>query len=83
MAVEEEGEAAGEADPSYRKPLVKGAGSGDDDKALLRLFITFQVLKRLGFAEARILECIDRGIGEGDGWEEALDWVGQSHLRLR
>lgn len=76
MALEEEGTASNEADPSYRKPLVEGNAASDNDKALLRLFITYQVLKRLGFSEARVLECIDQGLGEGDGWEEALDWVG-------
>lgn len=72
---EEAGSKDASASPEGIRTIQPVASSSDTDKALLRLFVTYQVLQRLGFAEARIAECINRGLGEGDGWEEALEWV--------
>lgn len=57
------------------KPLEPASTGAIDDKTLLRLFIVYRVLRSLGFSEARIEECVLKGLGPGDGWEEALDWV--------
>lgn len=43
------------------------------DKALTRLGITYGVLRRLGFSESRVEECL-RSIA-GIGLDEAYDWV--------
>ncbi|KAF9499777.1 P-loop containing nucleoside triphosphate hydrolase protein [Pleurotus eryngii] len=43
------------------------------DKALTRLGITYGVLRRLGFSESRVEECL-RSIA-GIGLEEAYDWL--------
>lgn len=36
------------------------------------------VLSRLGFSEARIVECLTEAIGIKNGWENALEWVSMS-----
>jgi hypothetical protein len=45
-----------------------------EDKALPRLGATYGVLRRLGFSEERVLECL-RSI-HGVDLDEAFDWVG-------
>jgi ATP-dependent RNA helicase DHX29 len=51
-----------------RKP-----GEDNEEKVLSRLGITYGVLRRLGFTEERVEECI-KAIG-GVELEEAFDWV--------
>lgn len=61
------------------------AGSiGEMDKKYSRIFVAYHVLAQLGFTEERITQCISEGLKEGDGWEEALDWVSRSvhHLLI-
>lgn len=53
--------------------LVKTTVNGTEEKALARLAITYGVLRRLGFQEDRVEECI-RAIN-GVDLEEAADWV--------
>ncbi len=55
------------------------------DKALLRLYITHGVLRKLGYSEQRVMTCLGAlngrlaVVGSEDkvtqGWEEALEWV--------
>lgn len=47
----------------------------DEDKILLRTFVSYNVLVRLGFAEARINQCLSGGLKAGGNWEDALEWV--------
>lgn len=47
----------------------------DSDKGLLRYFVAYHVLQNLGFRQERIEQCLLQGIKEGEGWEEALEWV--------
>lgn len=69
-----------EEDPGDQiKPLEFSSASAQEDKALLRLFVAYRVLRTLGFTENRIEECILHGLGPGDGWEEALDWVSDNN----
>lgn len=49
-----------------------------DDKVLLRYFVAWHVLEHLGFRPNRILQCLTGGIGEEEGWEEAVNWVSRS-----
>ncbi|WVR06931.1 hypothetical protein IAU60_003967 [Kwoniella sp. DSM 27419] len=59
-------------------PIVVASGStagADNDKTMLKLFVTYHVLQRLGFSEQRIEECILNAVGEGDSWEDALEWL--------
>lgn len=44
-----------------------------EEKAIARLGITYGILRRLGFSEARVEECL-RAI-RGIELEEAYDWV--------
>ena len=44
-----------------------------EEKVILRLAITYGVLRRLGFAESRVEECL-RAIG-GVDMDEAFEWV--------
>ena len=48
-------------------------GEDNEEKVLSRLGITYGVLRRLGFAEERVEECL-RAI-TGVDLEEAFDWV--------
>lgn len=52
---------------------VKTTVNGTEEKALARLAITYGVLRRLGFQEDRVEECI-RAIN-GVDLEEAADWL--------
>lgn len=47
----------------------------ESEKDLLRYFIAYHVLENLGFRQERIEQCLLHGIKEGEGWEEALEWV--------
>jgi ATP-dependent RNA helicase DHX29 len=49
-----------------------------EDKAIGKLGITYGVLRRIGFAEERVEECL-RAI-RGVDLEEAYDWVEPSFL---
>lgn len=44
-----------------------------EEKALFRLAITYGVLRRLGFTESRVEECL-KAIG-GVDLDDAYDWV--------
>lgn len=55
--------------------ILRASSTSEQDKTLLRLFITYSVLAQLGFSEARITQCIVSGLREGEGWEEALEWM--------
>lgn len=62
------------ADPKI-KAITSSPSAGDTDKILLRLFVTFNVLSKLGFSEARVRQCILSGLGDGGNWVDAIDWV--------
>jgi hypothetical protein len=49
-----------------------------EDKAIAKLGVTYCVLRRLGFSESRVLECL-RTIS-GVELEEAYDWVGSPRI---
>lgn len=51
-----------------KKPL-----EGSEEKAVIRLAITYGVLRRLGFSESKVEECL-RAI-RGIDLEEAYGWV--------
>lgn len=57
------------------RPLEECSSAADEDKTLLRLFVVYNVLRGIGFTDARVEECILTGLRAGQGWEEALDWV--------
>lgn len=57
------------------KTTGKPSTAAESDKNLLRLFVAFHVLAKLGFPEARISQCLLEGLEEGGGWDEAIDWV--------
>jgi len=46
-----------------------------EDQALLRVYVAYKVLMRLGFTVGRIEECLTRGIKETETWEAAIEWV--------
>ena len=46
------------------------------EKHLLRVYIIYQVLTKLGHAEPAVLECLKR-MGEKDTWEDGLNWVSE------
>lgn len=60
-----------------------GQRQNGEDQALLRLFVSYNVLQRLGFAEGRIHQCLAEGIRADGGWEEALEWVSIIELRSK
>lgn len=47
----------------------------ESEKGLLQYFVAYHVLQNLGFRQERIEQCLLQGIKEGEGWEEALEWV--------
>jgi ATP-dependent RNA helicase DHX29 len=55
--------------------LPRAATTTEQDKTLLRLFITYSVLAQLGFSEARITQCLLSGLEDNEGWEEASEWM--------
>ena len=65
-----------ESEGGSLKSLPPVSGSADEDKALLRLYTTYQVLRSLGFSEDRVAQCIREGLGDGEGWAEGVEWVG-------
>lgn len=64
-----------DAEGTAVKGLEPSSSVVEEDKTLLRLFITRQVLLRIGFTEARVTQCILEGLEEGDGWSEGVEWV--------
>lgn len=63
------------------KSLPSAVGA-EEDKVLLRLYITHQVLRQLGFSEQRAEQCIREGLRDGEGWSEAVEWVSSSLAML-
>lgn len=57
------------------KAWAPAASSSDSDKVLLRTYVTFEVLSRLGFSDHRIEQCILQGLDDGEGWVEGEEWV--------
>ncbi|OCF41878.1 DEAH box polypeptide 36 [Kwoniella heveanensis CBS 569] len=57
------------------KSIPLSTPGSETEKSLLRFFIAYHVLERLGFQKSRIEECLLTGIGENDGWETALEWA--------
>ncbi|OXB39837.1 DEAH box polypeptide 36, partial [Cryptococcus neoformans] len=74
LALEEEKAAC--QDPDH-PPVVTFPSTtvSDSEKGLLRYFIAYHVLQNLGFRQERIEQCLLQGIKEGEGWEEALEWM--------
>ncbi|KAK8864514.1 hypothetical protein IAR55_001764 [Kwoniella newhampshirensis] len=75
LALEEEQVELRDASQPPIRTIPSAASPSDMEKTLLRLFITFHVLQRLEFREERIEQCILEGLKDGDGWEEALEWM--------
>ncbi|KAJ9118279.1 hypothetical protein QFC22_004190 [Naganishia vaughanmartiniae] len=48
-------------------PIVK-------EKHLLRMYISYRVLTKLGYQESLVLECL-KSMGEKDTWEDGLNWI--------
>ncbi|KAI5452547.1 hypothetical protein NCC49_000709 [Naganishia albida] len=44
------------------------------EKQLLRMYIIYRVLTKLGYPEATVLECL-KCLGEKDNWEDGLNWL--------
>lgn len=44
------------------------------EKHLLRMYIIYRVLTKLGYPESLVLECL-KCMGEKDTWEDGLNWV--------
>jgi hypothetical protein len=65
---------AGDADT----PAASSQQSLSEDQALLRVYVAYKVLQRLGFTVGRIEECLTQGIKETDNWEAAIEWVSQA-----
>nr|XP_019011047.1 DEAH box polypeptide 36 [Kwoniella pini CBS 10737]OCF49828.1 DEAH box polypeptide 36 [Kwoniella pini CBS 10737] len=57
------------------KSIPSSASGNDTEKSLLRFYITYHVLKKLGFRDERIEQCLIEGLGETDTWEEAMEWM--------
>ncbi|ORY32822.1 P-loop containing nucleoside triphosphate hydrolase protein [Naematelia encephala] len=77
LALEEAGDDDGkEADalPEVRHITVPRA-TVDSDRILLRMFVAYHVLSQLGFTDERIVRCLEHGLGDGQGWEEGLEWM--------
>ncbi|EAL23696.1 hypothetical protein CNBA3430 [Cryptococcus deneoformans B-3501A] len=74
LALEEEKAACQDTD---HPPVVTFPSTtvSDSDKGLLRYFVAYHVLQNLGFRQERIEQCLLQGIKEGEGWEEALEWM--------
>lgn len=60
-------------DSVAQTPQDRKLDEGNEEKVLSRLGITYGVLRRLGFTEERVGECL-RAIN-GVELEEAFDWV--------
>lgn len=60
------------------KDWVPATSTSDNDKVLLRTYVTFHVLSCLGFSDQRIEECILQGLDDGQGWVEGEEWVRQA-----
>ncbi|GHJ89786.1 hypothetical protein NliqN6_6188 [Naganishia liquefaciens] len=67
-----------EADREQRPDKVARVSIPSDpvakEKHLLRVYIIYQVLTKLGHAEPAVLECLKR-MGEKDTWEDGLNWT--------
>lgn len=50
-----------------------------EEKAVARMGLTYGVLRRLGFSEERVIECLDNI--NGIDLDEAYDWVRLGFLR--
>ena len=64
---------------SQQSDSVDGGLNEPEDKALQKLAITYGILRRLGFSEDRVLECL-RQI-RGVELDEATEWVRTSSIR--
>jgi hypothetical protein len=64
-----------DVDAAPTRTFASSSSASEGDKLLLRVFIAYHVLQKMGFSEARISQCLLEGFGETDTWEEALDWV--------
>ncbi|KAH8086830.1 hypothetical protein HD553DRAFT_340801 [Filobasidium floriforme] len=56
------------------EPLKIPTTQQEKEKTLLKLYINFGVLTRLGYQEEKVLKCLEV-VGEKGGWEEGLDWL--------
>ena len=51
-----------------------------EEKAVTRLALTYGVLRRLGFSEERVMECLSAI--SGYDLDEAYDWVRAAHFSM-
>jgi hypothetical protein len=77
LALAEEADSKTEGLGDNVKASGKPSTTAESDKGLLRLYVAFHVLSRLGFSEGRISQCLLEGLEEGGGWDEAIDWVSE------
>ncbi|WRT66497.1 uncharacterized protein IL334_003456 [Kwoniella shivajii] len=57
------------------RTIIASAPGTETDKSLLRFYIIYHVLRKLGFGEDRIEQCLLEGLGEEGTWEAALEWM--------
>ncbi|RXK37048.1 hypothetical protein M231_05636 [Tremella mesenterica] len=72
LALEEE---TGGGEEDKTKTISAGSSQIESERILLRLFTTYRTLSALGFSDARIGQYLLEGMSEGEGWEEALQWM--------
>ncbi|WVQ72381.1 hypothetical protein IAR50_001933 [Cryptococcus sp. DSM 104548] len=71
-----EEEQSGLTDPvNPQTKTYPATNPSETEKGLLRFYIAYHVLLKLGFRKERIEQCFLQGLHEGEGWEEALEWL--------
>ncbi|KAK4689978.1 ATP-dependent RNA helicase DHX29, partial [Tremellales sp. Uapishka_1] len=68
-------EQAGLSETASAQTVTASSTVVDEDRSLLRLYVAYHVLQKLGFSLARVEQCLLQGLGNGQGWEEGLEWV--------
>ncbi|KAJ9099884.1 hypothetical protein QFC21_003889 [Naganishia friedmannii] len=67
-----------ETDRARRRVKPIGIATPTDptlkEKHLLRMYIIYRVLTKLGYQESLVLECL-KHMGEKDTWEDGLNWI--------
>nr|XP_019046467.1 DEAH box polypeptide 36 [Kwoniella bestiolae CBS 10118]OCF25397.1 DEAH box polypeptide 36 [Kwoniella bestiolae CBS 10118] len=75
LAFLENGKIAEDTSQITTKTIPSTSPGQDTEKSLLRFYIIYHILKKLGFRDERIEQCLLEGLSESDSWEEALEWM--------
>ncbi|OCF60762.1 DEAH box polypeptide 36 [Kwoniella mangroviensis CBS 10435] len=75
LASAENGKIAEDLSTVVPKTIPQSVLGTDTEKSLLRFYIIYHILKKLGFRDERIEQCLLEGLNENDSWEEALEWM--------